>query len=667
MSVLDNLSEATEESQKRNITPPKTVKIGNGSNDPRLPSFQEEIVPKHGWIVKEDYIINEDTGAINTVLLVFEEPGKATRLPVQWGVEYINSLVSDVIKHKATDDETQKSALDLNVTFINTVRVMSQKWVHDQQTNTDRWTERKSDIDDGSHSEEAEVETKQQDIAQIAYEINKGASYLGVGLKYVVSAKNLDILKDFIDTLQTKLKQDIPGTILALPNGNIEREFQDLFNSPMEEPGMKSMFTSVEYAGFYNLVTQGIEDDNGSYMGEQRNDINETAVIWDMTNFDRYAVLGISNSFERIRDQFSRSVPDRFHGFNGSDLWLNCLTLQLVREKQGRVFTLALDPIHLTGLLNGVTSFIDLNSGTINPFEMFGQEKDELAIYNANTEKWNIMARQLANFTIQSVNAVQQEPLTQTEIDDLDTALAEFYEDHGMWVKNAKYNRKNIHIVNVPHKQVPTLKEFVTHLKIDYMKYADPDNGEIGKAAEYDKLHSIFNRLLTTSGDIFDTHTSPIIDSLGTSRNTVFDYSQLSSRSDTLLLAQLLNSISAISNQMRMGDVLIIHGAQRITNLTKSYIQTILNDLITRNIRIVFSYNNIDDMLEDQKFNHLSSADYVLTGYLTADQVTAYNKALGNQRRLADNISSGIQMRNNARYYLRRGPENILFDANPYL
>ena len=60
----------------------------------------------------------------------------------------------------------------------------------------------------------------------------------------------------------------------------------------------------------------------------------------------------------------------------------------------------------------------------------------------------------------------------------------------------------------------------------------------------------------------------------------------------------------------------------------------------------------------------MAASDWTLTGHLTPDQIEEYNKALGNQRQMTQTIEKMIQVKNEARYYLRRGQSNIVFDAD---
>lgn len=621
-------------------------------------TYLSQIVPNKGWELKEDYVelLDRDIkGSVIAPVLVYIKPNKAD-LDNEWGVNYIQDLVSDTVKNSG-------NAHNMNVMFIENIRPMTKDWIDHKQKDADRYSSK------GGHDNKQLAHARKQtkDLSQIADELEGNASYLAIGMKYVVAAESQKVLDEFLESLQRRLELRVPGTVLTLSNGNIDKEFANLFNNPMDEPGKKMMFTSTEFAGSYNIVTNGIEDPNGVYVGEQIGDISNAAVIWDMNDFEHFAVMASGNDFARKRDFRRDGTPEEFRHWRGSDLWLNTLILQLVKEQPltGRshhIFTLALDPIHLDDHLLTSTAEIDLNKGRINPFEMFGDQKDELDIFPANISKWNAMTRQLATETIKDEQATYREPLTMTEQSDLDQILEQFYIDHHMWVKNAKENRDKLRIVGVPSADVPRLRQFVVYLANAYEDNTDPN-----KAAELQDLLALFRQLRVTNGDLFDTVTDPMFAILGTKRHTLLDYSNLSQRKGNILLVQLLNSISAITNQTKAGDTVIIHGAQRITSLTQKYITSIINDLYNKHVRVVFSYNSSADMLDQVEFNHMSDANWVLTGRLSADQAAKYNKILGNQRQMTPMISRNIQSGNNACYYLRRGNDNVIFEANPAL
>lgn len=617
-----------------------------------------------GYRLHEDYVEligkNPKNSSVIAPALIFIKSDKAD-LQNQWGVDFVRDLVSDTIKNSS-------SSHSLNVVFVENIKNLPGSWIKKHQADTDRYTLKNGD----DHRHRAAANQQQTDLEEIARELYAGGSYLAVGFKYIIAASSLAKLDEFLDSLQRRLELRLPGTVVTLANGNIEKEMANIFNDPLAEPGKTLMFTSQEFAGSYNLVTNGIEDPHGFYAGEQIGDISNSAVIWDMTAFNRYAVLATGNKFARKQDFYSGIIPEDYQQWTGSDLWLNTLIMQLVKEQpltgpKKHVFTLALDPIHLDDHLITSTAQIDLSKGHLNPFEMFGDTKDELSIFPANLEKWNQITRQLSMQTYKVKDEVSKPLVDMTELTDLNQTLENFYIDNHMWVKNPKENRDKIRIVGIPSNEVPTLDTFIAYLVSAYSEAMDPVTGDAHKAREYNILLALYRQLDLSNGDLFNTITDPMFSTLGIKTHTLFNYSGLSQRKGNILLVQLLNSFSAIANQTHAGDTIIIHGAQRITSLTQQYIQTIITDLLRKGVRIVYSYSSPSDMLAQADFNHMPDADWTLTGHLTPDQCAAYNKALGNQRQMTAMIQRNIQSSNEACYYLRRSNDNVIFEANQSL
>ena len=617
-----------------------------------------------GWRLHENYVEvvgkNPVNSSVFAPILIFIKPDKA-ELSDQWGVNFIQDLVTDTL-------ENTVDTHGLNVMFISNIRQMTKDWVNSKQDDSERYSLKTV----SSNKEKAIASMQNKDLNEIATELAHGARYLAVGLKYVVAATSVARLDNFMESLQRRLELKIPGIIVTYANGNIENEVATIFNNPMDEPGKKLMFTSREFAGFYNIVTNGIEDPHGFYAGEQIGDISNSAIIWDMNNFANNAIIATGNKFRRKRDFKNNNIPDDYIEWTSSDLWLNTLILQLVKEQplvgpKHHVFTLALDPIHLDDKLITTTSVIDLNKGHLNPFEMFGDVEDELEIFPANLAKWHEMTRQLAQQEIKVDNEFTQEQIGMTELTDLDDTLTQFYIDNNMWVKNPAENRDKLRAVGIPSEEVPTLTEFLAYLTSAYHQATDPDTGDQQKAQEYNKLLALYRQLDLANGDLFNTTTDPQFTNLRLRPHTLLNYSKLSERKGNILLVQLLNSFSAIANQAHEGDTIILHGAQRITSITQKYITGILHDLRNRGVRIVFSYSSPSDMLKQLDFNQMPSADWTLTGHMTADECAAYNEALGNQRQMTQMIAGNIQSNNESCYYLRRGNDNVIFEANQSL
>ncbi len=49
--------------------------------------------------------------------------------------------------------------------------------------------------------------------------------------------------------------------------------------------------TSTELAGNHNLVTQGLSDPTGSYLGSMEGDVNKSGVLMDIDDFSSHIVI----------------------------------------------------------------------------------------------------------------------------------------------------------------------------------------------------------------------------------------------------------------------------------------------------------------------------------------------------------------------------------------
>ena len=221
------------------------------------------------------------------------------------------------------------------------------------------------------------------------------------------------------------------------------------------------MMTSTQLAGFYNIVSRGIDDEQGVYVGDQVGEINNNAVVWDMTKFNNYAVIGASNKFGRRKEYLTGKYDPMFVNTYGTDMWVNQLITQLVR-KQSRVFTLSLNGFNLSPNLRSVTSSLDMNEGLINPMEMFGRKnKDEQNAYDSNIEKWKVMLRQLARQTLREKGQnIADEELNRTVLTELTSFLEDLYVNYKMWSKNASRSKIGMRNLGIPHEQLPTLDQY---------------------------------------------------------------------------------------------------------------------------------------------------------------------------------------------------------------
>ena len=214
-------------------------------------------------------------------------------------------------------------------------------------------------------------------------------------------------------------------------------------------------------------------------------------------------------------------------------------------------------------------------------------------------------------------------------------------------------------MVGIPHKQVPKLEMFVAYLDTAY------NNMKSTLARDNEELHALnvlaltFRNLLSSNGDLFNTITSDSIDGAAHGRRVIYDFSRLLQRGIGVAMAQLVNVIGFAVNSMGVGDLVIIHGADKIDAGVKKYLDVQFDKLFDAGGRVAYLYNSIDKMLGDAEFCKFDRADYMIFGNMSDGQAISYQKAV-NQDIPADLVRL-ITNRSESINYIRRGFDNIVF------
>ena len=234
-----------------------------------------------------------------------------------------------------------------------------------------------------------------------------------------------------------------------------------------------------------------------------------------------------------------------------------------------------------------------------------------------------------------------------------------FYIDNRMWYANAASNLDKLRIVGIPHNQVPKLEMFCSYLDMAYKSMVNKS------ARDNEKLHALsvlsitFKNLLSNNGDLFNTITSSAVDGATTGRRVIYDFSRLMQRGIGIAMAQLVNIIAFATNSLRMGDTVFIHGADKIDDSVKPYIDIQFERLFDLGGRVVYLYNSMDRMLSDTKFCRYDRSDYMIFGNMTEPQAESYQKSVGQE--IPADLVRLITNKSEAISYIRRGFDNIVF------
>ena len=274
------------------------------------------IKPKECYIFHSDYF--EIDNQVATILAYFHNDGAIDNYGPFWGINRIPAGLPD----------------NVTVFTFEGISRFGEGWIQKHQVKAEGIAamDNQEVGRSGTSTSKHQAGRKTADFETIGRELQSGASYLNVQYRLLLKAPDLETLDYAIDQLK-RLYIDRFGTLSAAAYaGEQKTELSTLFGMNEKRLGKGFCFTSNEYAGSYSLVTHGLEDAAGEYVGYMVGDVNNSAVLFDMDK--------IGPKFESL------------------------------------------------------TYKIDMNHGAVNMFEMFGEVHDEMNIYPQQMEKLILMAEQ---------------------------------------------------------------------------------------------------------------------------------------------------------------------------------------------------------------------------------------------------------------------------------
>lgn len=589
--------------------------------------FMMAIKPKQSYVFRSNTY--ESDGNFFTILSYFHKDGAFDDFGAFWGINLIPTSLSD----------------DITVTLVQTVERHTEGWVKEHQTQAENIatmnTNEQASTTNKTNKQKASK--REQDLDVIANELQAGASYLSCAFRLQVKAPTQEKLDDALLDIE-RVYTDRFSTLYACSyDGEQKMELCGFLRPLALKKGKPFQFTSTELAGQYNIVTRGIEDEFGDYVGKMYGDVNTAAVLFDLDGYKHHIIV----SSEQFDMQYGRNYA--------ADLWASKIS-QACLMNDHKVAHVVLNGCDLEVLgpkFASITRKVNMNVGDVNMFEMFGKFDDELQLFPMQMQKLVLMAEQAYESTESDRSIIRG---------SLEEIATQYYIDQRMWYADAANHRDRLRVTGIPHREVPKLEMFCAYLDTSYKTMVNSSARDPEKLHALSVLNLTFRNLLNNNGDLFNTITTDTIDSIGSMRRTIYDFSQLRSRSIGIMMAQLLNIISFITGTLEEGDSLIIHGADLIVDSIKPFLGTLFDQLYTRGGRVVFTYNNNDKMMADIPFSAMDKADYTVMGTLTDNGVDKYQDVLG--QTIPSNLVGLIASRNDYLTFLHRDYNNVVFNRD---
>ena len=464
----------------------------NGKNE-RLPNFNEEITselkPREGYVFHSD-MFTVDSG-YGRILSFFHSDGSDDNYVPFWGV----NCIPDGLPAEVT------------VTIFEQVRRLTKSWIDSHLDLSEKLVkgDDKEANENGSIREKQNSEVNAGDLYTVIRELRNNASYLHVHKRMLVKAPTLEMLDEAVLKIENDYNDLFTNSLTLESYPGCQRtELANLFAKNDRKRGKGFHFTSTEYAGSYNLVTQGLSDPSGEYVGTMIGDVNNSVVLLDLDNFKRRVVI----AHDQIHEVLDKTKLSDIWGFKlGLSALCNCK----------RAVHIILNSTNLENLgvqLNNITTKIDLQAGDVNMFEMFGEKVDELEIFSRQCEKLKLMVSEANPLTDHERTIVKA---------TLEKIVTKFYVYRNMWVEDAKNNRDKIRIVGLPHDKYPTLKLFKAYLNVEEKASLQSNDSEYQHAVKV--LSGLFASMLSTYGDLFNNITSSSIDGVAKSGRVIYDLS----------------------------------------------------------------------------------------------------------------------------------------------
>ena len=595
--------------------------------------FLKGIKPKRRYEFFSDYF--KVDGKFCTIMTYIHPEGKDDKFGAFWGVSRIILPLPEGVTA---------------ISFENIMR-FSEGWIANHQSKTEGIVQMNTNENEANGgTSAAKMKNRQQanELQVIAREIQQGAAYLGVSYRLLLKADSLQLLDKAVENIE-QAYTDRFGTLTAGSYEACQREeLSSLFKHPSKQRGKTFNFTSTEYAGSYSLITKGLDDKTGEYVGKMTDDVNNAAILFDVNRYDHHVVIA-NNLFDNTK------IRNPISGYWCSKLSQSCLMYN------GRVVHLIFDGTHLDELgpsFKGITRRLNLSKGDINMFEMFGDpdRDDEMSIFSEQLQKVSLMMEQLHPLT------PDQRGMTLGVLKEI---LEKYYVDQKMWQKDAVNNKKLIRILGLPHQQYPKLAMFVSYIEMEHRKANAADVVDIQRVEALGILKVAFNEMLNTDGDLFNVITNSEIDNVDKSARVIYDFSDLLLRGNGLAMAQFVNIVSYAVRSLTKGDLVIIHGAENIVPEVKEYVGRQFEALFRRGGRLCFAYDDIDLCFKDLEFNKFDQADYTIYGPFTPNQVDEYQKLIN--QKIPGNLSKNLTKKGMTRTFIRRNGINVLFNFDMVL
>ena len=171
------------------------------------------------------------------------------------------------------------------------------------------------------------------------------------------------------------------------------------------------------------------------------------------------------------------------------------------------------------------------------------------------------------------------------------------------------------------------------------------------------RFQRMFDELYSKYGELFSKPTDLDTRSIQRNPQSIYQFGNMKARGKNIFLAQVINAMSYLSGNISRGDVVIIHGAEQITDSMYEYFTQQVNYYWSVGAKVVLLFDTPKAMLASQMYD---DADSILIGPSSKTEMDQFASKFNNS--LPATVRSELsESGSQNEYYFKRGMESALF------
>lgn len=560
-------------------------------------------------------------GKVGTVVQLYVRTGSNRQMTFREIIDFIpTSTLDDVNMFVIIDDSLIK--YDEKKRLIRSNAGSNKDAIDDQKAHGDR----RHEVEDVSSKimQESDIEDY-DDYERI---LDSAEPVVVFRICLVITGPTQAAVEEQLQLVNVVLDQRHEGASWDSLGGDQYKRFTEMF-SRMEHSRFVMTSTASNYAGLNFAVNSGLRDRRGVPIGIDSLALSSATAFFDFNGYTKR--LGVIASPSNCSMPFYHK-KDSNRQFPVSSLIAQCASNHVVMNG-GRVKHLVLNdfnyfepgsfyrPVETADIF----AKYDVSKMTINPLQGFGRIEDVVKIFSRLTQK-----------IVNIFDLLEDLRLTQDQKAIVLNVIERFYFNHSLWTVDAEKYPKRTRIVDIDKPETyPTMGLLINEFT-SIAQSAARENREL-KADRVDALQAILSQSLTAHMGVLGRTTS--IKDDDSSLQTYYEFSEIDSMSMTQV--QFINILDYVIWTCKPGDMIVIHGAQKLYNTTLNMVRETIEYAQKLGVRFIFAYDTI--VAQDSKVDKMSDVfklkgsfytdldtdvDWSIIGKMTDEEVNMYETAM---------------------------------------